>query len=71
MNLPEEWLSPEASLAERAEAASLLEAEVLAPHPLQAELARHEHLVLAGARLLQLGLRREAFNLTLICSKHA
>ena len=47
---------PEASLAERAEAPSLLDAEVLPLQLLQAELARYEHLVLRRARLLQVGL---------------
>ena len=48
---------PEAPLAQRPEAAPLLDAEVLALGPLDAELARHEHLVLGGARLLQVGLQ--------------
>ena len=48
---------PEAPLAQRSEAPALLDAEVLALGPLDAELARHEHLVLSGARLLQVGLQ--------------
>ena len=50
---------PETPLAERPEAPPLLDAEVLALGPLDAELARHEHLVLGGARLLQVGLQYE------------